>query len=73
MWNNSLLNNSFISWNFDSCKDLRVFNSIISELGTVSIFTGGTGNTVVTVLVPSVVVKVPTSDIVRVVNVGLIF
>jgi hypothetical protein len=35
--------------------------------------TGGIGNTVVTVLVPSVVVKVPTSDIFCNIDTGLIF
>ena len=65
------MNNSFISWIYDSCKDLRTIGCKISELGIISTFTGGTGKIVVTVLELSV--KLPTSDIVRTVDTGLIF
>jgi hypothetical protein len=64
--------NPFISWIFDSIKDLcdKVYPTK-SGLGTISILIGGVGKIVVTVLVPSVIVSVPTSDIVCAVNVGL--
>jgi hypothetical protein len=35
---------------------------ITSGLGTISILVGGIGKTVVTVLAPSVIIEVPTSD-----------
>jgi len=60
-----------IVWTPWSTKDL--VTKVISVLGILSIFTGGIGNTVVTVLVPSVIVWVPTSDIVCNVDIGLIF